>query len=504
MKKYIILSLLLLATVFAQAQGISDGLRYGQTNLVGTARYNAMAGAFGALGGDLSSINSNPAGSVIFANNQVGLTVSDADIRNSSNYFNSKTNKSKNSFDLNQAGGVFVFNNEDRNSKWKKFAVAINYENASNLNNQVFVSGTNPTNSIDSYFLSYANGVQKNILDTYFFDEMSFREQQAFLGYESFILEANSSSPSNTSYFTNVSALGGNYIQTNSVNSQGNNGKVSFNFSSQYNEKLSIGINLNSHFSDFIRSSRFFETNRNPYYTTGATVDVIRFNNDLETRASGFSMQIGFIYKPVKEFRFGLAYESPTWYRVEERLTQSIVTSGVGFDAANPTSYRTATVDPRYTTVFEPYDLRTPSKTTGSAAYVFGKKGLISADVSFKEYSGTVFSPKNQFTAVNNAISNSLNLSKEVRIGAEYKIQKFSLRGGYRWEESPFKLSKTYGDLTAYSGGLGYNFASTKLDISYTNANRWYNEGMFSQGLTDKVNISETRNTFVLTLLFEL
>jgi hypothetical protein len=36
----------------AQSQEITDALRYSQDNLIGTARFRAMGGAFGALGGD--------------------------------------------------------------------------------------------------------------------------------------------------------------------------------------------------------------------------------------------------------------------------------------------------------------------------------------------------------------------------------------------------------------------------------------------------------------------
>ena len=503
MKKIAILIVIALSVQSIQSQGITDALRYGQASTSGTARFSAMGGAFGALGGDLSAIGVNPAGSVIFANNQVGGTVSNTSINNESTYFGKKNSQNKNSFDLNQAGAVFVFDNDNRKSMWKKFALALNYDSTSNLDNQTNVSGVNPTNSIDKYFLNYANGVRKSVFDTSFFDEMSFGEQQGYLGYQAYIVDPNTNSANNTSYFTNVAQLG-NYTQTNVANSLGNIGKVCFNFSTQYADKLSLGINLNSHFSDFRRTSRFTETNTNPDYATGVTVNNIQFNNDLQTKASGFSLQLGLIYKPIKEVRFGLAYESPTWYRVEERLTQSITTKGVGFDAANPTVYSSTTVNPNYTTVFEPYDLRTAAKATGSFAYVFGKKGLFSADFSVKDYSGMKFSPDNQFVNANNSIRNNLNIAKEVRLGAEYKIDKLSLRGGYRWEESPFKINQTYGDLSIVSGGLGYNFGATKIDLTYARSQRDYNESFFNVGLTDKALTKEIRQTISLSVLFEL
>jgi long-subunit fatty acid transport protein len=63
-------------------------------------------------------------------------------------------------------------------------------------------------------------------------------------------------------------------------------------------------------------------------------------------------------------------------------------------------------------------------------------------------------------------MTTTLDNTGELRIGAEYKIEKLSLRAGYRIEQSPYKNKTTVGDLTGYSGGLGYNFGSTKIDLS--------------------------------------
>ena len=79
-----------------------------------------------------------------------------------------------------------------------------------------------------------------------------------------------------------------------------------------------------------------------------------------------------------------------------------------------------------------------------------------------------------------------------------------SLRAGYRFEESPYKDTKTMGDLTGYSGGLGYNFGNTKVDLSYSHSKRNYQQQFFSQGFTDSANIEAITNNFSLTFLFEL
>ncbi|MEC4003899.1 outer membrane protein transport protein [Flavobacterium sp. SUN052] len=506
MKKIFAIVLGSLAMTSVHAQDINDALRYAQTDLNGTARFRAMSGAFGALGGDFSSLNINPAGSSIFANNQVGFTLGNYNTKNNSNYFGKNTNASNNSFDLNQAGAVFVFNNDDSKSNWKKLGLAVNYENTKNLDNSLFSAGTNANNSVDNYFLSYANGVQFGNLNNYYFDELYYNEQQAYLGYNSYIIDPNdSTNPNNTGYYSNV-ATGGNYYQENRVKSTGYNSKLAFNISGQYTDKWYFGLNLNSHFLDYRQSSSFFETNSNPKYATGSTVDVIRFSNDLYTYGSGFSFQLGTIYKPAKEVRLGFAYESATWYRLTDELSQRVVTSGYGLNATQDnTQYNTNIVtDPNVTMIFQPYKLQTPSKLTGSFAYLFGKKGLLSIDYAVKDYSNTKYKPKNDFTTANSTMSNLLTSASEVRIGGEYKIKKLSIRGGYRWEQSPYKDGKTVGDLTGYSGGLGYNFGTTKLDLAYAYAKREYNQQFFTQGLTDAARINAVNNNVSLTLLFEL
>src|SRR3970040_2513899 len=145
-----------------------------------------MRGGFGALGGDFSSISLNPAGSAVFSNNQFGITLTNSDVKNNSNYFGTSTTDEDNSLDLNQAGGVFVFDNKNSNSDWRKFSLAINYENTNNYANSTFSAGTNPNNSIANYFLSYANGVPLNILDDSYYEELDHGTQQAFLGYQGF------------------------------------------------------------------------------------------------------------------------------------------------------------------------------------------------------------------------------------------------------------------------------------------------------------------------------
>jgi hypothetical protein len=497
------------------SQGISDALRYSQDNLNGTARFSAMSGAFGALGGDLSSLNINPAGSAIFSNNQMAVTLSNNSTKNNSNYVGTTSSDSNNSFDLNQAGGVFIFKTQDPKNDWKKISLAINYDKTNNFDNALFSEGTNPENSVADYFLSYANQnggqslsnfqLQPNetISDLYSYlgsnANLGFGTQQAFLGYQGYIINPiDGTNLNNTLYTSNVPS-GGNYYQKNSISANGYNGKLSFNAATSYKDKIYLGINLNSHFTDYTQSSSFYEDNDTPL-TSEYTVSKLRFDNYLHTYGTGFSFQIGAIAKASKEIRLGLAYESQTWYILNDELSQNLsaVRSKTG---ANDTDDR---VNPEVTNIYAPYKLQSPSKWTGSFAYIFGKIGLVSIDYAIKDYSNTQFKPKNEFSNTNTSMANLLNQSGEFRIGGEYKIDAWSLRAGYRFEQSPYKDKNTMGNLTGFSSGIGYNFGATKLDLSYTATHRDSNQFFFNRGFSEGADINTTTNTITATLLFEL
>lgn len=479
----------------AQETTITDALRYSVENLNGTARFRSMGGAFGAIGGDLSAININPAGSSIFNYNQATLSVSSFNKSNSASYFGTTTSTRDNALDINQLGAVFVFNDANAKSGWKKFALGLNYENTNNFDDFIVSEGINPFNSMDSYFLRFANGGNGvGDLNGFFYEDLNFIGQQALLGYNSFITEYDST---NDSYFTNV-PTGGNYFHRNTIESRGYNGKFTMNFSGAYEDKLYLGMNMNFHFTDFVRTSSLFESNLNPFYTSGFSINTARFNNELYTYGSGFSMNLGAIYKATDNFRIGLSYETPTWYRLNDELTQSI--SSDVFDASTNTS-EVVFYNPNVVNVYPTYKIQTPGKLTASGTFLFGKKGLLSVDFISRDYAKTQFKPKNEqiYSDINTDIKNQLQDTYELRLGGEYKIKQWSLRGGYRFEQSPYQIDTAFGDLFAYSGGFGYNFGSSRLDLSYTNEHRNRTEALLTSGLNDPARIRNYNNNVTLT-----
>ncbi len=506
MKKLNLLFIGILSVCALNAQDVSDALRYSQDNIQGTARFRALSGAFGALGGDMSAVSLNPAGAAVFSQSHASFTLSNVDNSNDTQYFNGFTISSNSNFDVNQGGASFVFANRS-NSPWRKFTVGIAYERTNNYDDNWNARGTNTNNqSIDLYFLNYADGKRLDEISAfdgesyseayqYIGNNLGFANQQAFLGYESFILEPDADDDANTLYSSNLA--NGTFNHNYSYAATGYNGKISFNMATQYEDNLYLGVNLNSHFIDYQKSTFLFENNSN----SGSLVNSIEFDNTLATTGNGFSFQLGGILKLSPEFRVGLTFDSPTWYTIKEETTQYLSTVHNYFG-----STETQVINPQIVNIYPEYKLQTPSKITGSLAYVFGIQGLLSFNYSKKDYSKTKFKPvTDSFFADQNAImSDVLTDAATYRLGGEYKVKQFSFRGGYRFEESPYKNGITVGDLTGYSLGIGYNFGNTKLDITYDEANRTDETPLYNVGLTDTAVIDRTNSNLTLTLSFNI
>ena len=501
MKKLYFTVIALVVMTFSQAQDITDAVRYSSDQLSGTARYRAMSGAFGALGGDLSAVSINPAGSAVFLSSAATITLSYNDRQNDTRYFNGVTTSDDSDVYFDQAGAVLVFNTTNENNPWRKFTLGVNYSQNNTFDDSFLAQGSG-NNSIDDYFLQYADGIPLELLETldnesitdlYLFlgENEGFGAQQAFLGYQGFVINPVSSDPSNTSYTSSVAS--GSFNQRYSYVSTGLNGKFAFNFATKYQDFLHLGINLNAHFLNYDRATRIAESNSN----IGSETNEIIFHNNLSTIGNGFSLQLGTIANLTDNVRIGLTYDTPSWYSISEQTTQRLETFSDVFDER-------VIVDPNVVNVYPDYRLKTPGKLTGSLAVLFGDTGLLSFDYSYKDFSNTELRPSSdpEFVFQNNLISDNLKAASTYKIGGEYRIENWSLRGGYRFEESPYENELTLGDLDGYSAGVGYDFGSIKADLSYDHASRTDNPQLYQTGLTNTTNIQKDFSSVLLSLSF--
>lgn len=439
------------AAYFANAQDVSTIRNtaevYSNSSLNGSSKYNSMAGSMGALGGDFSVLNSNPAGIGVSIASEISGTLSVGNSKNSTSLYGSTMEYKINNTDVGNVGGIASFQIEG-STPWKFVNIGVNYSNQ----------------SLEDYSQSPGNsGLVYPIYDQ------------------------------NNVLVTNLTFGGHAY------NRYGNVSKMSIGVGGNYDNKFYLGAGLNFHNANLEQydSARFTSSSNN------VTETFSKQYTPFSESSSGFSASVGVIGKINPQFRLGASVETPTWWNIARVYTEY----------ENPT-------DGTYS---EDRNLTSPMKATLSAAFVPNKNFAINVDYSlgltkpkYKVY-GDAETELNKFFADH---SNSLS---EVKVGAEYRIQQFRLRGGYAFSSSPFDAMtisslSNIGDVsnTSYSNlflgkrntigaGIGYDFKAFYIDAAYQNVSSEYNSpfiqgsfanntGYFSNNYIVEVNSSIVSN----------
>ena len=413
-------------TSFSQSLGYQDlALLFSENDANGTARFTSMSGAFGALGGDISSININPAGIAVFNNSAFSGSFNSRNTDITSNYYGTSRNNQNQFFNLTQAGAVLVFKSA-YNSEWEKFAIGFNYRMKKDYNNGFSAVG----NSGIATFRDFPLDNNTPTIDYNVAEEQRFRN---------------------------------NY--TGELN------EVSVAFSAVHQNKLYVGGGLNFYDLNFRQRATLTEFNNDG---NGNTLDANLYQENFVTGA-GVSLNAGFIYKASKNFRFGLSYQTPTWFT--EVLEESNIVNNDGYMGdteivvSNDNVIYDNTAGGNFPSQNFIYRLKTPSKLTASAALIFGKSGLLSVDYSNKNFTNMNLSDAD-FYGENQFFQNELRNVYALNIGTEWRFDRFSVRGGYKFEQDPLKTALDSDNLQGYSFGGGYNFGNFKIDFSYSDNNR--------------------------------
>lgn len=507
MKKYILTIAVLWAAGSTYAQNRHDVALYADDDLNGTARFQSMSGAFGALGGDLSALNINPAGSAVFTTSAFSVSAGYYGKDNKGHYFNQQNKSDVSDLEFNQAGGVFVFNNTS-NSPWQKFSLAVGYELNNSFENQYRISG-NGTSSIASYFANNAQGIPLNELEVFSGENVTdryidlgyshgFPAQQALLGYQNYIINPVSENEGETQYVSN--ATFDNLHHNQQVFTSGFNSKFIVNFATQFTDQFYFGAGLNFHSVEREKITQFDEQG----YADASNLQYVQFDNELFTYGNGFSFNLGGIAKVNDQIRFGASYQSPTWYSMTDELFQRINTDY--YPEASSTELLYSENTPHTTLVFPDYKIQIPGKWTGSMAYVFGTNGLISVDYQYQDMTNAKLKPNNDayFAGENQLIAQEFKVTSTVRVGGEYRIDNLSLRAGYRFEESPYADGFAMGDLQGYSAGIGYTFGASRLDLGFSQSQRDYNIPLYDTGLSSTAHFDQKRTRVVLSYTFNM
>jgi len=469
MKAKLLYLILLSAIVFsAKAQVASDALNYSQTFNGGTARFVSMGGAFGALGGDFSSLSFNPAGLGVYRSSEFTITPSFKSRKVNSDYNSSNGEDTRNRLNLDNLGFVFSFKpGGDKESGLINLNVAFGYNRINDYNTYAFAKGNNSVNSIMDYFAGLANGYDSNNLsipsdpnDTYNpYDALGTKAWEPIMAWNTYLI--NPTSVANE--YEAALNLGDGVLQRNRISTSGSSGEYIMSLGMNISNKLFLGASFNVTSINYETSTTYSEDafNTNDTIYNGDRFNYLDYRQTYETRGTGYNLKIGVIYKPIGGLRLGAAIHTPTYYNMEDTYSYSMFTN---FKDGTSESY---TPNGRYE-----YNLETPFKAIGSIAYIFKDLGLLSIDIEHVNYSTMRFRSDGgnaDFSDSNDEIKSIYKSVNNIKVGGEVRIKDILLRGGYAFYPSPYKSGYLNKDAnrSLISGGIGYRSGNFFVDAAY-------------------------------------
>lgn len=450
MKRVIfVFAVLLLTQIQIFAQNDVDALRYSSLVFGGSARYVGLAGAFGAVGADFSTLSSNPAGLGLYKTSEFLISPSLYIGKTTSEYNGMNADDMKYNFNLGNIGIILAgpAGPAAKNAGWQNFQFGIGLNRTNNFNNRMLVEGNNYSSSILDTWKQYANG---NIAD-------NLNSFDTRLAYDTWLLDIDSLNPDYSHYKTAVPA--GGVMQRKSMTSWGSMNEWVISVGANYDDKLYLGATVGFPFLRYFEQSTYSET---------ALADSLPFdkfrqmniNNDLQTNGSGVNFKFGLIFQPVDFIRLGAALHTPTYFYNMHDSYSTTVNSA--FD--NGDKYTSSSPDGTFD-----YKLTTPMRVIGSVAFLIGKMGLVSADYELVDYSEARLrsSHAEDFFSANDSIRSKYTAAGNLRVGTEWRFNQFSIRGGYASYGSPFKSGINDAAQTMYTFGLGIRQQDYFLDFTY-------------------------------------
>ena len=441
---YISVAVLSLCGMSAMAQETYENTRLVDNDLNGTARYVGMGGAMEALGADVSTMSTNPAGVGLFRKSKVDLSfglVSQQDATK----FNSlgKTNAS---FD--QIGFVYVLNKSSNSG----FNIGFNYHKSRNFDQ--ILGAANTLNNASQNKLTYQK-YRKGI----FTDKKSMTFNQIDALYMDSLLF----NKDNKKYY-NFPATGYLYNEEN----KGYIGEYDVNMSGNINNRVYLGLTVGLHDVHYRNYSEYTENlERKADKFRGLTI-----RDNREITGTGYDVKFGAIFRPfdANAFRVGVYMNTPTWYD----LTTS--------------NYSTMTDGTTSVPTHESYDFRvdTPWKFGLSLGHTINNVVALGATYEYADYSamstrikdggyydnwyGTYYESSHKDKAMNAHTQETLKGVHTLKLGAEFKVMpEWSVRLGYNY------LSAMFNENGAKNGTIaspGSYYASSTSFVNWKATNR--------------------------------
>ncbi|MCC6371498.1 MAG: hypothetical protein IT236_10885, partial [Bacteroidia bacterium] len=167
MKVLKIVVILLMTAMAGLSQNEQDAMRYSRLGVNGSSRFNAMGGAFGAVGADASCAAYNPAGLALFRKNEWSYSGNMRIKNNSVTTYDKTFGNSDAQFNFNNFGLVATFTSTT--DKESRTVIALTATQLQNFNNTINIQGNTNNSSIakDMLNLALQKKTRKNLDDYY-------------------------------------------------------------------------------------------------------------------------------------------------------------------------------------------------------------------------------------------------------------------------------------------------------------------------------------------------
>ncbi len=439
------------------AQNDLDALRYSQSFVGGTARSIGMGGAFGALGGDFTSMSINPAGIGMYRAKEFTITPTLRYDMTNSTFLGNQMNDKRYNVNLNNIGIVFSFPLSE-SSGWKFINLGLGYNSLDNYYQDMKIEGVNNSSSLLDYYINDGTG--------YYYDELN--SFGSGLAWDTWLISESDTTGLNygsvlNDYGNRDNVFGQN--QRHVIRSNGTKGEYLISLGTNYNDKLYLGVSLGVTRVDFFQEVGHTEEDIN-----GSVPDLDNFHyyTRLNTRGTGFTMKIGATYRPVEFLRIGAAVHLPTFFKMEDDYFSYMESSfDTPRDTSGYTSYSAESPDGYYE-----YKLNTPFRFIGSAAFQIQKLAIVSVDYEYINYSTAQLKEGGDgydFASQNDDINNVFKSASNIRVGAEFRLKMFQLRAGFAHYGKPYVADEMNKDsnYSFITGGLGLRTRSIFIDLGY-------------------------------------
>ena len=502
MKKIITLAALgLLIAAPMSAQTVYDAAKITNKDLNGTARFVGMGGAMGALGGDISTIGTNPAGIGVYRSNDAMVSFGFSSYGTESNYVGNKMNSDKMRASFDNAG--FVLSSKIGNATALRYVnFGFNYHKAKSFYKNMSMGGNLGDYTQTDYMAAQAGGIKDWSGDIYTDPEVGWLSALGYDGYLITDLIAHNGQGDVPSGYVpymvggkQVKNLNGDlvYITPGEYGGMfwGGNGsfrseerggidQYDFNISFNINDRVYLGVTVGAYAIDYSKYT-FYDENYldKAGNATGQGYNLQSWN---KIHGSGFDVKFGAIVRPFEysPLKIGLDIHTPTYYNLDYKTNARLESDVLNdLDIANESEvgsgvigqYNVDTYDILKGDMVRQFQLQTPWTYNVSLGYTIGKDLALGAEYEYQDYSSMKFKDQEGYSdtfGYENSTTSMLKGVSTIRLGAEYKvIPQFALRAGYNYTSAIFN-SDAYKDLPYNSIQTDTDFANTKALSNYT------------------------------------